>query len=209
MTKAVAETMGICNMIRDLGVEKRGVVYADSSAALAIADRKGSGKLRHINIRMLWIQEQERKKEIETRKIKGELNPADLMTKYLPHHRSEDHMRRLGQERREGRAEAALEVKGKIKDSKPNEELRRAVEVRCERKGRERGEGARYRRNLRRGEKRRQAQEGEEPGGGDDEDSDDTHASMPKLLPVENMPYPCMSRRRTSTSAIRDESFAL
>ena len=113
MTKAVAETMGIANMIRDLGHDKKGVVYADSSAALAIADRKGSGKLRHINIRMLWIQEQERKEIVETRKIRGEVNPADLMTKYLSGSRGEDLMRRLGQQRREGRAEAALEVKGR------------------------------------------------------------------------------------------------
>ena len=35
------------------------MVYADSSAALAVADRKGSGKLRHINLRVLWLQEKE------------------------------------------------------------------------------------------------------------------------------------------------------
>ena len=99
-------------MATDWGHKIKGVVYADSSAALAIADRKGSGKLRHINIRMLWIQEQERKKEIETRKIKGEVNPADLMTKYVPAHRGGDLRRRLSQQFREGRAQSALEVKG-------------------------------------------------------------------------------------------------
>ena len=112
MTKAIAETMGISSMATDWGHKIKGVVYADSSAALAIADRKGSGKLRHINIRMLWIQEQERKKEIETRKIKGEVNPADLMTKYVPAHRGGDLRRRLSQQPREGRAQSALEVKG-------------------------------------------------------------------------------------------------
>ena len=81
MTKAMAETMGIGNMIQDLGRSMKGVVYADSSAALAIADRKGSGKLRHINIRVLWIQEKERRGEVELRKLNGAVNPADLMTK--------------------------------------------------------------------------------------------------------------------------------
>ena len=113
MTKAIAETMGISNMVRDLGRTMKGIVHADSSAALAIADRKGSGKLRHIKIRMLWIQEQERKKEVETRKIQGEVNPADLMTKYLNGMRGDDLRRRLGQVHREGRAKAALETKGK------------------------------------------------------------------------------------------------
>ena len=84
MTKATAETIGIINMIQDLGRQMTGVVYADSSAALAIADRKGSGKLRHINIRMLWLQEKEARGEVELRKIKGAVNTADLRTKYMP-----------------------------------------------------------------------------------------------------------------------------
>ena len=112
MTKATAETIGIINMIQDLGRQMTGVVYADSSAALAIADRKGSGKLRHINIRMLWLQEKEARGEVELRKIKGAVNPADLMTKYMPAHRMNDLMRRLGQQPLEGRAHAALEVQG-------------------------------------------------------------------------------------------------
>ena len=100
------------NMVRDLGEKKHGIVYADSSAALAIADRKGSGKLRHINVRMLWLQEKERRGEVELRKIKGELNPADLMTKYMPGTRVADLMRRIGQRRKEGKAKAALELQG-------------------------------------------------------------------------------------------------
>ena len=164
MTKAIAETIGVSNMVKDLGHHLKGVVYADSSAALAIANRKGSGKLRHINIRMLWIQEKERKEEVETRKVQGLLNPADLMTKYLAGPRGVDLMRRVGQERREGRAQAALEIQG--------QGLRRVSARACAR-------APRGRRELR-------ARSG---GGGrerDDEESqsDDTHASMPELVPV-------------------------
>ena len=112
LTKATAETMGILSMIRDLGRSLKGVVYADSSAALAIADRLGSGKLRHINIRMLWLQEKERRKEVEMRKVKGEVNPADLFTKYLPGPKIADFRRRLGQHVMGGRAQVALEVQG-------------------------------------------------------------------------------------------------
>ena len=118
MTKATAETTGILNMLKDLGEAKKGIVYADSSAALAIADRKGSGKLRHINIRMLWIQEKEKRGEVELRKSRGEVNPADLMTKYMPGTRVIDLMRRIGQRRREGKARTALELQGKRIQSK-------------------------------------------------------------------------------------------
>ena len=71
-------------MMKGLGVEKGGVVYADSSAALAVAKRKGAGKLRHINISCLWIQEIQGTKQLELRKVLGTENPADMMTKHLP-----------------------------------------------------------------------------------------------------------------------------
>ena len=59
------------------------VLFADSSAALAIAKRKGAGKLRHIHIRSLWIQDIQERDGTEFKKVLGTENPADLMTKYL------------------------------------------------------------------------------------------------------------------------------
>ena len=119
MTKATAETIGVLHMIQDLGRKMKGVVYADSSAALAIADRRGSGKLRHINIRMLWLQEREQRGDVELRKIKGVVNPADLMTKYMTGPRMIDLMRRIGQVRQSGRASTALEVQGAAAKATP------------------------------------------------------------------------------------------
>ena len=59
---------------------------------------------------MLWIQEKERREEVQLRKIKGTVNPADLMTKYLTANRIEDLTRRLGQLTLEGRAAVALDL---------------------------------------------------------------------------------------------------
>ena len=53
LVKCSAELLGIRSAMSDFGVESNGVVYADSSAALAIANRKGAGKFRHINISTL------------------------------------------------------------------------------------------------------------------------------------------------------------
>ena len=41
LVKCSAELLGVRSMFRDFGVESEGVVYVDSSAALAIARRKG------------------------------------------------------------------------------------------------------------------------------------------------------------------------
>ena len=60
MCKLLAELIGLLSMLKDLGETRTGTVLADFTAALAIADRKGSGKLRHINISLLWIQEKKK-----------------------------------------------------------------------------------------------------------------------------------------------------
>ena len=50
MCKLAAEMIGIGSLAADLGKDLKVVMYADSSAAIAIAKRKGAGQLRHINI---------------------------------------------------------------------------------------------------------------------------------------------------------------
>ena len=52
-------------------------MYArDSSAALAISNRRGSGKLRHIAIGLLWIQE-----KVEEVANKENLDTAERLTR--------------------------------------------------------------------------------------------------------------------------------
>ena len=86
-----------------------------SSAALAIARRKGAGKMRHINVNSLWIQERQNEKDLELRKALGTENPADLMTKYLARQPLDKCMLQLNQHRTLGRAKASLDIQGKGK----------------------------------------------------------------------------------------------
>ena len=41
-------------------------------------------KLRHIDTHTLWVQEKVRSKAMKLRKVRGDLNPADLLTKHIP-----------------------------------------------------------------------------------------------------------------------------
>ena len=59
------------------------VLGADSSAAKSFAARRGLGRMRHIEVRHLWLQNEILKKAVKMVKVEGEENPADLMTKYL------------------------------------------------------------------------------------------------------------------------------
>ena len=84
------------------------VAWTDSSAAIGIASRSGLGKLRHLETHTLWLQEKVRTKAIMVRKVRGEVNPADLFTKHLPSREKVHQLLGLfGCEYREGRAAAA------------------------------------------------------------------------------------------------------
>ena len=87
-----------------MGRSETGTILVDSAAALAIAKRKGSGKLRHINIGLLWGQEKEETGEMVYKKIEGGKSPPDLMTKYVNQQTAATHMKTMSQEARQGRA---------------------------------------------------------------------------------------------------------
>ena len=109
--KACTELIGLTQLAQDWGVELKGKVYVDSSAAIGVAHRKGNGRLRHVKVGLLWIQEKVEEGEVEVKKVGGEENPADLMTKNVNAAKVEKFMRMMRQEVREGRAEAGLELK--------------------------------------------------------------------------------------------------
>ena len=68
------------------------IVKTDSEAARSFSCRRVLGKMRHIEVRDLWLQEEVRKGGVRVEKVAGELNPADLMTKY---HNKREVVRRL------------------------------------------------------------------------------------------------------------------
>lgn len=74
-------------MAADLGEDVRIRLYTDSAAALGIMGRPGLGKLRHLEVGYLWLQDLVAFKKIDVAKVKGIEKFAGLGTKY---HRSED-----------------------------------------------------------------------------------------------------------------------
>ena len=110
--KLSTELIGLLQLLKDWGRIQEGEVMVDSSAALAVTHRRGNGKMRHVKVGSLWIQEKEEQGELSYRKVKGRENPADLLTKHVGRQLAEDHMRRIGLEERGGRAGAGLEVVG-------------------------------------------------------------------------------------------------
>ena len=64
-------------------------VLSDASAGIGIASRQGCGRLKHIEVKLLWVQEKVSEKALRLRKHPTETNIAALPTKYLSKHRME------------------------------------------------------------------------------------------------------------------------
>ena len=86
--KGASEGLGFLAGCADLGIWTSGAVsprvLTDRSACKGICQRTGLGKIRHIDVAMLWLQDLVRKGKIQMSKLPGKENPADLLTEYLP-----------------------------------------------------------------------------------------------------------------------------
>ena len=86
MVEAVTRSEGLCTLSRELGFTNLDPVLrlgTDSSAAKSFVHRRGLGRMRHLDIRDMWLQKEILDGRLIVDKISGLKNPADLMTKVL------------------------------------------------------------------------------------------------------------------------------
>ena len=81
--KGATEGLGIVSLGRDFGIELSIRLHLDAAAAFGILERKGVGRVRHLDVASLWLHEKELRNMIEMRKVPGLDNPPDVCTKHL------------------------------------------------------------------------------------------------------------------------------
>ena len=67
----------------------------DASAAVGILSRQGVGRIKHLQIRQLWIQERLKNEERKMIKIPRNINMSDLMTHHWNERDGLSHMSNL------------------------------------------------------------------------------------------------------------------
>ena len=82
-------------------------VHADASAAIGIAQRRGVGKVRHIEVHQLWLQDRVSRGDLRIRKVDGNKNPADALTKHVEGNKVCIHMNLVHLHVSEGRHQLA------------------------------------------------------------------------------------------------------
>ena len=79
VVRASTEGLGIVTLLGDFGMTGAIVsIGIDATAAQGMAQRVGLNKVRHAEVDILWIQEQQARKLLPLRKKPGPQNPSDL-----------------------------------------------------------------------------------------------------------------------------------
>ena len=107
IVKGATVAMGLRSCALDLGIELKIHIYSDASAAIGICRRRGLGKIRHLSVSELWVQEKLRCHDFELFKVLGVENPADALTKFVDKRTLESHLPRMSVRCLDGRPELA------------------------------------------------------------------------------------------------------
>ena len=83
MTEGASRGLALQSMLREMGVSVDLVVATDSSAAKTFTSTRGLGRMRHVEVKDLWLQGLVQCGRLSLEKVRGDINPADVMTKYL------------------------------------------------------------------------------------------------------------------------------
>ena len=83
ITKGAAHGLELRSVLLELGFEVPVIVASDSKAGRAMATRRGVGRVRHLDARLLWVQELVAKGVLKMETRPGEENEADIGTKHL------------------------------------------------------------------------------------------------------------------------------
>ena len=87
--------IGAQSLLADLGTQTAVHMYTDSSAAKGIASRRGLGKVRHIEVNQLRLQDKVHAGKIVLSKVAVVHNRADILTKHASARVLEGHLQGL------------------------------------------------------------------------------------------------------------------
>ena len=123
LVKGASMGLGVQGICSDLGVRLKLKVKTDASAAKGIAHRRGTGKVKHIELNQLWLQNKVACGEIDINKVGTKENLADALTKYVTADDLQYQMNGAGQIIEEGRHEIMPRTEVFQNPEEPNPEI--------------------------------------------------------------------------------------
>ena len=104
LVKGGSVSLGVKAILAELGMTKQGPVQlkTDATAAKGIAQRTGLGKVRHLEVAQLWLQDRVTHREMQIAKVPTTENWADALTKHVSRDGLEKHAEQVELQVREG-----------------------------------------------------------------------------------------------------------
>jgi hypothetical protein len=81
VAKGATEGLGMQAIMKDFGIKVGLAMFSDATAAIGMVKREGLGKVRHLAVADLWVQQRVRGGEISVSMIPGPENPSGICTK--------------------------------------------------------------------------------------------------------------------------------
>ena len=103
IVRSTSEGLGMQAIMVEFGIPVTLTVKSDAVAAIGIVKRQGLGRVRHLAVGDLWVQQRSKKGEVRYVKLDGKSNTSDMLTKAVEKDTIEKHMKTLGLEFRAGR----------------------------------------------------------------------------------------------------------
>ena len=108
--RGASTSLGLRTIAQDLGLTWDVTLLTDASAAIGVCRRRGLGKIRHLAVADLWVQDRLRTGDVQLQKIAGCDNPSDSLTKHVERPLLLKHIATLGLVAEEGRARLAPKI---------------------------------------------------------------------------------------------------
>ena len=103
IVRATSEGLGMVAVMAEFGIKVDLLIRSDAVAAIGMVKRQGLGRVRHLAVADLWVQQRSKNGEVCYRKLEGSRNTSDIMTKPVDKDTLEKHLKALGLQKREGR----------------------------------------------------------------------------------------------------------
>ena len=130
ISDGLAQGLGIQSIARDLGLTWEIKMLSDATAAIGIARRRGMGRIRHLDVTDLWVQEKFTSKAVTIDKVLGTKNPADVLTKQVYGSTLRVALQKMGMAVLDGRSGVAPQAMG-VQNQLLNKRQRRLAVRAC------------------------------------------------------------------------------
>ena len=96
MTAGAAEALGLRELLTDIGLPATMRLRCDSTTAMGAATRQGLGRMKHVQVRDLALQQWIADGRLTLQKVASSANAADIFTKHVSHNVLQSLVPKLG-----------------------------------------------------------------------------------------------------------------